>query len=145
MKLLYRIILIGSCFSLLAPRMVRAEVPEVVLQTIAMESAGESLEGQSWVAKTIQSRAERGKTSPQQVVLRPKQFSCWNDRQGALKWLKRHYSAKVRQSAIKAWNTAYSLPLTPTHYHAAQVHPYWAKGKTPCVVIGNHLFYEGIK
>ena len=31
-----------------------------------------------------------------------------------------------------------------THYHTQDIHPYWAKDKDPCYVVGNHVFYNNI-
>lgn len=29
-----------------------------------------------------------------------------------------------------------------THYHAAGIEPYWARGEKPSATIGNHIFYK---
>lgn len=29
-----------------------------------------------------------------------------------------------------------------THYHAASIQPYWARGESPVAVIGRHVFYR---
>jgi spore germination cell wall hydrolase CwlJ-like protein len=121
-------------------------VPEVVIQTIAMESASEPDLGMVWVAKVIQTRAERANISPDRVVMRPKQFSCWNDRKWAYNWLKRYYGPSTRQRAIEAWNKALIANLGhPTHYHTVDVMPYWAKGHKPMVRVGRHVFYNTVK
>lgn len=132
-----------ACISSCEPA--HAEPSEVVLQTIAMESGGESLEGQAWVAKTIQTRSKRGKISPQDVVLRPKQYSCWNSPKWAKAWLARHYGLKARGGAVIAWNRALKLPYQVTHYHTIDIKPYWAVGHIPKVVVGRHAFYDDVK
>ena len=132
--------LMGSCEA------ARAEVSEVVLQTIAMEAADQPFEGQVAVASVILNRARRGNISPQSVVMRPKQFSCWNSHKWARTWLDKHYTPKVRQRALNALNQAIVGGMTDlTHYHHTGIRPYWAVGHTPSVVIGKHVFYEGIK
>ena len=31
-----------------------------------------------------------------------------------------------------------------THYHTKSISPKWAEGETPCVEIGDHLFYNTV-
>lgn len=121
-----------------------AEPSEIVLQTIAMESASEPIEGQIMVAKTIQNRAERGNISPESVVLKRKQYSCWNDPKWAKAWLDRNYTPNVRQRASKAWEMALGESVNYTHYHTIDILPYWAVGHKG-ERVGKHIFYGGIK
>lgn len=51
---------------------------ELLALTIIGESRGEPIEGQVAVGSVILNRAKKYKDSIQNVVLRPKQFSCWN-------------------------------------------------------------------
>ena len=131
--------LMGSCEAAMA------DVSEVVLETIALESANQTIFGQALVANVIRTRAQIGQTSPQSVVMRPKAFSAWNDRNRARKWLKRHFNHQTRQNCLLAWEMSKSMPYKLTHYHTKVVKPYWAKGHKPVIVEGNHAFYEGIK
>ena len=119
---------------------------EIVYQTIAMEGANQSLEGQSLIAGTLLNRALIRGTKPEVEAMRPKQYSCWNDRNRAKTWLRRHFDSNTRTRAIQALERARNASKWhPTHYHTLQVMPYWARGHKPCVVVGNHAFYEGIK
>jgi len=45
--------------------------------------------------------------------------------------------------AIKVYDKEY-IPVVPNalHYHATNVHPYWAESKQPIATIGNHVFYR---
>src|SRR3990167_6559133 len=125
-----------------------AEVSEVIIQTIAMESADQPFEGQVAVASIIINRARRAGKSLEWVVLRPRQFSCWNSPKWAFSWLSRHYDSKARSTALKALEMAINAKeghTRLTHYHTLDVMPYWAKGHKPALQIGRHLFYEGIK
>lgn len=123
-------------------------VPEIVLQTIALESASEPLEGQAMVARVIINRSRASNTSLEAVCLAPKQFSAWNDKKRAKRWLLRHFDSQTRSRAITAYqmaiiaNEAYS---GIRHYHAKGCSPYWAKGKKPALTVGSHMFYEGIR
>lgn len=127
----------------------RAEgVPEVVLQTIAMESAGESDLGMGLVAKVIVNRARLSGKTLEEVCLAPKQFSAWNKPEWARKWLRSHFSESTHQRAKKALEWALSLDSAMfnrlSHYHNTAILPYWARGKAITVTEGNHAFYEGI-
>ena len=118
---------------------------EIVLKTIAMEGANQSLEGQSLIACTLLNRALIRGTTPEVEALRRKQYSCWNDRQWAKTWLLRHYDSRTRARALKAYQDAIKWQGEPiTHYHANDIKPYWAKGKTPALIVGDHMFYEGV-
>jgi len=126
---------------------------EVVLQTIALESASESMEGQVAVAGVILERARRSGKSLEAVCLARKQFSCWNDPKWAKRWLGLYYTPKARQNSSNALKMAYQMGSKEgfTHYHVYQVNqygeevrPYWARGKKG-VRIDSHVFYRGIK
>ena len=112
-----------------------------MLQTIAMESANQPMLGQAYVAKTIQTRARMGNISPQEAVLKPKQYSAWNSPKTASAWLDKHYTPKARQNAWKAYTMAYSIPPV-THYHTLKVRPYWAKAMRHVITVGGHSFYK---
>ena len=116
------------------------EVDEVVLQTIAMESANQPILGQAYVAKTIQTRARRSNISPRRAVLAPKQYSCWNSPKLAKAWLDTNYTPKARQNALEAWQMAFKLPMV-SHYHTRQVKPYWASSMQRIITVGQHHFY----
>lgn len=119
---------------------------EVVIKTIAMESADQSEYGQYLVASVIVNRARLAGNSLEWVVLRPKQFSCWNSRSLASAWLGSHFDKKARKQAEKALKQAIKRPfLGITHYHTVDVMPYWAVGHKPVAVIGRHVFYENIR
>ena len=136
---------LASCSQ--TPVMAQSAISEVVLQTIAMESANQSALGQQLVAHVIINRAVVSHKSLVAICKQPKQFSCWNSPSKAKAWLDRHYTPKARQNARNALETAFKTRAYPAirHYHAKSVRPYWAKGHKPTVVWGDHLFYGGIK
>lgn len=122
---------------------------EVVLQTIAMESASEP-EGMPYVALTLINRARIRGTTLSHEAKRPKQYSAWNDPKWAMAWLGGHYGQKTRLEASNALEMAFKMAHagqypTMRHYHTEDTRPYWAKGKRASVVLGGHKFYEGIK
>ena len=120
---------------------------EVVYQTIAMESANQSDRGMELVSHVIINRARIGNISPESVVLRRKQFSCWNDLAWSKAWLARYYTELVRKRAILAYSEALASQsyTTITHYHHVNIKPYWSVGHKPSVVECDHAFYEGIR
>lgn len=125
-----------------------AEEPsEVVLQTIAMESASRP-EGMPYVAVTLINRARERGTTLEHEALRHKQYSCWNDAGWAKAWLAKHYTPSVRLGALKALKMgmveAVKYP-DMRHYHTVGTAPYWSKGHTPVLILGGHKWYEGIK
>jgi spore germination cell wall hydrolase CwlJ-like protein len=137
-------VVIAVCCLMVLAVSVHAE-SEIVYQTIAMEAAGESDEGQAMVASVILNRAKKSKKTLEAVCLQPKQFSCWNSRKWAQAWLSLHYDAQARYRAVKALETARNANLGhATHYHTTNIKPYWSKGHKPSVVVGRHAFYEGI-
>ena len=123
---------------------------DVVLQTLALEAASEGQHGMELVAHVLLNRARLRHTTPEVEALRPRQMSCWNNRNMALNWLKVHYTPRTRQMALNAWEKATSATNSPilaslTHYCTLQTAPYWARGHKPVLVYGNHKFYAGIK
>ena len=119
---------------------------KVIAITILAEARGEGQGGMYAVAAVIAQRAfERGRT-PKEVCLKPYQFSCWNVK-----------SLKSLEHLLKVPQAKYALALAKNikllsrdfvgyanHYHATWMKkkPYWAKGKKPVKVIGQHAFYK---
>jgi spore germination cell wall hydrolase CwlJ-like protein len=97
------------------------------------------------VAAVIAQRANERKLTPSQVCLQRLQFSCWNGK-----------SVKDLEHLLKVPQAKYALLLArnvsllsreyvgfANHYHNNKIKtPYWAKGKRPVKIIGNHLFYK---
>ena len=119
---------------------------KVVAITILAEARGEGNKGMYAVAAVIAQRAFERKRTPEQVCLKPYQFSCWNGKQ-----------LKDLEHLLKTPQAKYALLLAKTikhlsreyvgyanHYHATWMKkkPYWAKDKKPVKVIGNHAFYK---
>ena len=122
------------------------DIPEVAIQTVAMEASNQSDEGQYLVASVIVNRAKGSLANLEGVCLARKQFSCWNDPKWAKAWLGRHYTSKTRLRASNALKMALEEPYPGIkHYHTTQVKPYWAKGKRPVIIEGAHAFYDNVK
>lgn len=118
--------------------------PEIIYQTIAMESASEP-GGMKYVALTLVNRARVRGTTLETEALRPKQYSCWNGGgKWAKAWLGKHYTSQVRYQANKALAMALNDNRFPKliNYHTKNIKPYWAKTMKFEFMIGSHMFYS---
>ena len=119
---------------------------KIVAATILAEARGEGHGGMYAVAAVIAQRAFERKRTPKEICLQPYQFSCWNGKR-----------LKDLEHLLKVPQADYALALAKNikllsrdyvgfanHYHATWMKkkPYWAKGKKPVKVIGQHAFYK---
>lgn len=117
----------------------------VVALTILAEARGEGQDGMAAVACVIAQRAENRSLTPEQVCLKRWQFSCWNGKsEDELKHLYKSPQAGFAlylEKNIDRMNRA--KVGYADHYYASYIKPpYWAKGKKPVAVIGQHKFYR---
>ena len=119
---------------------------KIIAITILAEARGEGEKGMYAVAAVIAQRANERKITPSQVCLQRLQFSCWNGKK-----------LKNFEHLLKVPQAKYALLLArnvshlsreyvgfANHYHATWMKkkPYWAKGKAPVKIIGQHAFYK---
>ena len=129
---------------------------DIVAATIWGEARNQGLQGMRAVACVIANRSRqtyRGKQDAAAVCLDPWQFSCWNAADPNLPKLQR-IAADPDGAYLAAVELAREvLPLgisditdRARHYYAVTLKtpPYWARGKSPCKVIGDHLFFNDI-
>tara|TARA_R110001592_G_scaffold27763_21_gene102859 strand:- start:1596 stop:2096 length:501 start_codon:yes stop_codon:yes gene_type:complete len=128
---------------------------DVLARTLWGEARGEGTGGMQAVANVILNRVkvaqERGKfwwgNNIIQVCQKPYQFSCWNRSDPNFRKLQSvdagdaHFAAALRMARRALAGTLADITLGATHYHAADIKPYWARGKKPTAVIGHHIFY----
>lgn len=118
----------------------------VIALTLWMEARSEGMSGMYNVACVIHNRAERSGESLQEVVLKPKQFSCWNDRKpedfqedlpvGA-EWIQA--KALAKQLVLGRLQVAHGA----THYYnPALASPSWAKHMTVVKEHKHHIFLK---
>ena len=118
---------------------------KIVAITILAEARGEGTKGMYAVAAVIAQRANERKLTPSQVCLQRLQFSCWNgkklkDLEHLLKVPQAKYAILIAKN-IKLLSREFVGHAN--HYHNNKIKkPYWAKGKKPVKVIGNHIFYK---
>lgn len=126
---------------------------DTLARTLWGEARGEGRAGMQAVANVIANRAARpgwwGR-SISEVCLRPWQFSCWLPNDPNREKLRRVTEkdaafGQAMEIAAKALAGGLGdLTCGATHYHAVDIAPAWAKGRTPCVIIGRHAFYNDI-
>lgn len=124
---------------------------DVLARTIWGEARGEGSIGMQAVACVVLTRAARGGwwgNTIVQVCQKPYQFSCWNkDDPNYRKLLSVdagdiHFATAQRIARRAVLGLLDDPTRGATHYHAAGVSPYWAKGEKPVTVIGRHIFYK---
>ena len=124
----------------------------IVVVTLWMEARGEGEQGMQAVMNTIMNRSKGNFENSRRVVLKPKQFSCWNGisnpEQKTIDISKKHRNEKEFQIAIKLVDAAMKGKLKDitdgaTHYfNPHKVLPTWSKKMKKTVSIKNHDFYK---
>jgi spore germination cell wall hydrolase CwlJ-like protein len=131
----------------LPPRGYTPTPTEVVAMTLLGEARGEGKAGIYAVATVISKRMGNRRMTAQQVCLEDWQFSCNNDndknKKKLLSLLRTHsmrtYAMYIAQNINRLDN---SYTKHADHYCNIHANPYWGKGITPVVTIGNHKFYK---
>lgn len=118
-----------------------------VISTLRGEAASEGLEGMVAVAEVLRNRAMARGTTMSEEALRPKQFSFWNDRRAAARWLLRNPgSIEVALDALEVVKVGSDITKGADHYYADYIKaPYWARGAKETARIGRHVFLKGVK
>ena len=121
---------------------------DLLARTIYGEARGEGKKGMQAVANVVMNRVKKGGwwgASIKDVVLKPYQFSCWNENDPNRAIILKATDAQLKQAReIADAAIAGTLPdITggATHYHAKSITPYWAASLTKTASIGNHVFY----
>ena len=116
-----------------------------VALTILAEARGEGRDGMGAVAAVIAQRSTNRNLTPEQVCLQKWQFSCWNGTSEAD--LAHLYKTPQAEFALYLEKNIDRINRSKVnfadHYYADYIKaPYWAKGKEPVAVIGQHKFYR---
>jgi spore germination cell wall hydrolase CwlJ-like protein len=129
---------------------------DVLARTLWGEARGEGNEGMEAVASVVLNRVAIAESRAGywwgndiiSVCQKPYQFSCWNRSDPSYLRLqevtdKNVYFATALRIARRAVIGALDdRTRGATHYHADYVSPHWAKGRTPTIIIGHHIFYK---
>ena len=118
---------------------------KVVAITILAEARGEGDKGMGAVAAVIAQRAIDRKQTWEKVCLTKYQFSCWNGKK--ISDLDHLLDVPQAEMAIYLAKNMHRIDRSKignaNHYYADYIKaPYWAKGETPTVKIGRHIFYR---
>jgi len=156
MKLMLALFVLSLSSSVFA-----GESEDIIATTIIMEAGGEGFQGMKAVMCVIKNRS-KGSDSVEdwkKVVLKRKQFSCFNNVSisSAIVLAKRHSKFNEALSLVEwAKQDADDITKGSTHYHVHQgksrVTPYWTSpelgGKNKKAVIqgyiGNHVFLSSV-
>ncbi len=129
---------------------------DVLARTLWGEARGEGTKGMGAVANVVLNRQKIAQNNGGfwwgddiiQICQKPYQFSCWNRADPNFKKLQKIDKSDLYfVTALRIANRALAGVLEDvtngaTHYHAASITPYWAKGEKPVTIIGNHKFYR---
>jgi len=133
---------------------------DVLARTLWGEARGEGNIGLEAVANVVLNRvkvaeANKGKywwgSNIIQVCQKPYQFSCWNRSDPSFQKLQKvdetdlYFATCLRIARRAVVGVLDDHTKEATHYHADYVSPYWAKGETPTVIIGRHIFYKMVE
>lgn len=133
---------------------------EIVAKTIYGEARGEyymengGLPSLISVANVIFNRFKNDRRGLiENVCIKPKQFSCWNSNDPNFEIIKNvSINDPVYSLCLETAENVISekwpdITKGATHYYSCSILnnsskiPYWAKGQTPKIRIGNHLFF----
>lgn len=126
---------------------------DLMARTIYGEARGEGENGMQAVANVIMNRVNAGAwygRTVEEVVKKPRQFSCWNDGDPNKKVIETVNSGNsIFARALQIAKNAYygkiqDLTLGATHYHAANIVPTWAGDLIQTIKIGSHVFYKEV-
>lgn len=107
--------------------------------TIYHESRGEEFFDQLAIAHSVINRSNQSGKSIKEEVLKPKQFSCYNNGVALPTDIKALFvSARVALTALSGTDVTGGA----THYHTTKVKPKWRHKVTFVNRFGNHLFYK---
>jgi len=122
---------------------------DLLIAVIRGEAEAEPFIGKLAVACVIRNRVndKRWPNSYRDVILQPKQFSCFMDgffRPGIL--MHEHDKLWWRECRFAAWGILHDcvgdITKGANHYYAHYIDtPYWAEGKTPVFEVDKHRFY----
>ena len=129
---------------------------EIMAKTIYGEARGEYAKKNGGfnsliaVGNVIMNRSIEASTSIESVCLKPKQFSCWNEKDPNRKVIEnitiedpRYRICFIIAKRIIC-NEIGDITHGSNHYYSRYLEnaPYWVEDKTPTIRIGNHIFFK---
>ena len=126
---------------------------DILARTIFGEGRGELYGGKVAIGCVIMNRVKARSYFGDTVVevcLKPNQFSCWNandpnrEKVEAASIDKDVFLECLDVAKRTLAGEFEDLTFGSRHYHTLQAAPYWSKGKTPIIQIGNHRFFNNV-
>lgn len=137
---------------------------DTLARTLYGEARGEDRQGKIAVACVVLNRVKKRIMAGYRIIggvkvptidatcLKPWQFSCWNDNDPNKKIIQnvdltnKRFAECYEIATMAANGELEDITKGATHYYNPKAcnQPKWAKGKTPCVVLGHHLFFNNI-
>lgn len=128
---------------------------DTLARTIYGEARGEGAQGQIAIANVVMNRIKSGITwwgdDVQSVCKKPFQFSCWNKNDPNLQVITDIQAGVVFDQCKEIAENAIDGILTDNTYGATSYYaknmpapPPWSIGKTPCAMVGNHIFFDNV-
>ena len=137
---------------------------DTLARTLYGEARGEDRQGKIAVACVVLNRVKKqkmcgwrdigGKRIPtiDATCLKRWQFSCWNENDPNRKIIlnvsldNKRFTECWEIAELAVADCLPDITKGATHYYnpKACAQPNWAKGKTPCAVVGHHLFFNNI-
>lgn len=121
---------------------------KIIALTILGEARGEGKSGMYAVACVLRQRAINRKMKVDEVCWQYKQFECWtgkgiNDLAHLFDESKQmRYAIELARSLNRNIKFDRTYVNNADHYCTLKTNPYWAKGKKPVKIIGNHKFFK---
>jgi cell wall hydrolase len=119
-----------------------------VAAVLVAEAGGEGQIGMEAVAEVILQRSRADRESLFCVVTRPRQFSCLNGTtiERLVEKSSRHARFPLALAIVdRMIGDPDAFPRRTNgadHFSRKDEAPYWARGRTPVAVVGNHAFYR---
>lgn len=116
------------------------------------EAWGEGIRGMTAVAEVVRQRAREKNCSALEVISAERRgvhaFSCLNGT--SLPQLIQKFSRepdfyralRIAETTCRNPSALPGLTKEANHYTRVNEQPYWARGRTPVVIIGRHAFYR---
>jgi len=146
------IIIFGSAVAAIADDRKQCDLTDtqIVAMTIWGEARGEGKAGMYAVACVISQRAINRDTTPAEICLQRKQFSCWQNQ-----FSSNQTPVSTFERKLKTKEGVYAMLLAKNikgldrkfvkyadHYVTLKTQVYWMNGHRPVIVIGNHKFFK---
>lgn len=144
----FRTIIVLLTFTLSAQAMT---ANQIIALTICLEGSTQSWSGRELIASSIYNRADTiTAQSLVAVCLKPKAYSCWNNRTPNIKLVQEICRTKrgrmmwenAMLTARAMVNVTYRPVTEATHYHTTNIKPAWSNEMEHVVTHKKHRFYK---